>query len=130
PTRSRRPRAADCWLAAWIVSSGDLAASSRDLESAMSLYTPSSCAAYPLTVSTRFGIRSLRRCSWFSTCAHWALIASSCPTNLLYEQPPSGSPTSASTRSRSPVLRVICISPYRVSSLYQSYQLDLPTPPP
>ena len=54
--------------------------------------------AYPSTVSTRFGIRSLRRCSWFSTCAHCALMASSWPTNLLYEQPVSGS--AASTTSK------------------------------
>ena len=35
-----------------------------------------SCAAKPFTVLTRFGIRSLRRCSWFSTSDHEPLMAS------------------------------------------------------
>src|SRR2546422_11050206 len=75
----------------------------------MSLNTASSCVAYPFVVSTRFGIRSLRRCNWFSTCAHCALIASSWLTNVLYEQPVTGSAASARTISRAAVLRVICI---------------------
>ena len=51
-----------------------------------------SCLAYPLTTSTRLGIRSLRRCSWFSTCAHWALMPSSWLTKRLYEQPEAAIP--------------------------------------
>src|SRR5690242_19016575 len=38
-------------------------------------------------------MRSFRRCSWFCTCAHCALTASSCATNLLYEQPDAVVPT-------------------------------------
>ena len=79
-------------------------------------------AAKPLTVSTRFGIRSLRRWSWFSTCAHCALTASSCLTNVLYEQPVSGSAHDATSAACSRVLRVIFISAF--------YQLAPPPPPP
>src|SRR5437588_3425522 len=56
-------------------------------ESAIWPKTSFSCCAIPFVVSTRFGIKSLRRCSWFSTCAHCVLIPSSWPTNLLYEHP-------------------------------------------
>src|SRR3954453_21332023 len=67
-------------------------------------------------------MRSLRRCSWFCTCAHCALMASSWLTNLLYEQPVSGSTASARIISRTAVLRVITIPRF--------YQLDPPPPPP
>src|SRR5262245_21361389 len=88
----------------------------------MSLKTPCSCAAYPFTVSTRFGIRSLRRWSWFSTWAHCALIASSSVTNVLYEQPLSGIARTMSATSGSAVLRKIFMSSF--------YQLAPPPPPP
>ena len=39
--------------------------------------TRSSCAAYPFTVFTRFGMRSARRWYWFSTSDHAALVDSS-----------------------------------------------------
>ena len=43
----------------------------------MAWKTSRSCWAKPLVVSTRLGMRSLRRLSWFSTCAHCAFTASS-----------------------------------------------------
>src|SRR2546427_5574396 len=67
-------------------------------------------------------MRSLRRWSWFSTCAHCALIASSWPTNVLYEQPAKGAATNASATSCTADLRVIVISEF--------YQLAPPPPPP
>src|SRR5688500_10766516 len=70
-----------------MVSAGVFAPASRDRDSAMLVKISFSCAAYPFTVSTRFGIRSLRRSSWFCTSPHAPLIASSCCVNLLYEQP-------------------------------------------
>src|SRR3954463_69327 len=105
-----------------MVSSGDLAASRRDRASAMSLYTASSCCANPFVVSTRFGIRSLRRWSWFSTCAHCALIACSWLTNVLYEQTVSGSAATASP--------TVCIRAFRVIFIWSFYQLEPPPPPP
>src|SRR5581483_10780253 len=54
-------------------------------------------------------MRSLRRWSWFSTCAHWLLIASSWPTNRLYEQPVAGTLSAASVRICSAVIRIIVI---------------------
>src|SRR5688572_7987712 len=61
-------------------------------DSAIRPNTSCSCWAIPLVVSTRFGMRSLRRWSWFSTCAHWVLIASSWPTKVLYEHPEVATP--------------------------------------
>ena len=46
-------------------------------EAAMLLNTVVSCAATPFTVSTRFGIRSLRRCSCVSMLPLALLTASS-----------------------------------------------------
>src|SRR5688572_1022606 len=70
-----------------MVSSGVFAPAIFSREAAIAVKMSRSCAAKPLTVSTRFGIRSLRRWSWFCTCPHWALIASSEPVKRLYEQP-------------------------------------------
>ena len=47
-----------------------------------------SCAAYPLTVLTRFGLRSARRWYWFSTLLQAVPTASSCDTIELYEETP------------------------------------------
>src|ERR1700747_1055870 len=49
----------------------------------MSPNTVCSCLAYPFTVSTRFGIRSARRCSTTSTCDHADFTASFLLTRLL-----------------------------------------------
>ena len=89
---------------------------------------PPRACAYPFTVSTRFGIRSLRRCSWFCTCAHCALIASSWLTNLLYEQPVSGSAASAS--SDQPNGRSACHRSWSNLSDHEVYQPAPPPPPP
>src|SRR5436190_10769448 len=51
--------------------------------SAMFLKTSVSCEAKPLTVFTRFGIRSARRCSATSTVLHAAVMASLCVTSSL-----------------------------------------------
>src|SRR5215467_8939011 len=76
-------------------------------------------------------MRSLRRCSWFCTCAHCALTASSCPTNLLYEQPDKGRATSPSRRSRAANLRVVFIVSIPSLSVYQPEPPPpLPLPPP
>jgi len=48
---------------------GETAPARRLLASATFSNTSFSCAAYPFTVSTRFGIRSARRCRTFCTCA-------------------------------------------------------------
>src|SRR5438445_760887 len=66
-------------------------------------------------------MRSLRRCSWFCTCAHCALTASSWLTNLLYEQPVSGRATRATTAACSTTLRFIFILTF--------YQLAPPRDP-
>src|SRR5262245_27373844 len=91
---------------------------------------PSSCCANPFVVSTRFGMRSLRRCSWFSTCAHWVLIDSSWPTNVLYEHPVEGSAAAASTSMPIAVLRVKVISIPHFESNRGIHQLAPPPPPP
>src|SRR5688572_33267527 len=70
-------------------------------------------------------MRSLRRCSWFSTCPHCVLIASSCPTKRLYEHPESPIASSA-TSTAAPVLRISFI---RCSS-HTSYHDPPPPPPP
>src|SRR3954453_2030020 len=67
-------------------------------------------------------MRSLRRWSWFSTCAHCALIACSWLTNVLYEQPVSGSAATASA--------TVCIRALRVIFIWSFYQLEPPPPPP
>src|SRR4051794_41977901 len=67
-------------------------------------------------------MRSLRRWSWFSTCAHCALIPCSWLTNVLYEQPVSGSAATASP--------TICIRALRVIFISSFYQLEPPPPPP
>src|SRR5262245_45274080 len=115
-----------------MVSSGDFAERSCERASAMSLYTLSSCCAKPLVVSTRFGMRSLRRCSWFSTCAHCVLIASSSLTNRLYEQPVEGSAASTATRTPTPraLLRVMVITVSIVMLNARIHQLAPPPPPP
>src|SRR4051812_322373 len=82
-----------------MVSAGLFAASNFDRESAMSLKMLSSCVAYPFTVSTRLGIRSLRRWIWFCTSPHAPLIASSCVVNLLYEHPDNVTAITASTNA-------------------------------
>src|SRR3954447_16304714 len=105
-----------------MVSSGDFAARSLERASAMSLWTASSCCAKPLVVSTRFGIRSLRRWSWFSTWAHCALMACSWLTKVLYEQPVNGVVATASA--------TICIRALRVIVIRTFYQLEPPPPPP
>src|SRR5262245_4695354 len=43
--------------------------------------------AYPLVTSTRLSIRSVRRLSWFSTCAQADLTSSRMDTIVLYPQP-------------------------------------------
>jgi len=45
--------------------------------------TPRSWARYPLTVSTRFGIRSWRRLSWVSMSAHASPDLTRSETRLL-----------------------------------------------
>src|SRR2546423_9679271 len=70
-----------------MVCAGVLAPAIFARDSAIWPKTSFSCCAIPFVVSTRFGMRSLRRCSWFSTCAHCALMLSSWLTNVLYEQP-------------------------------------------
>src|SRR5215471_5330190 len=50
----------------------------------MSPNTVCSCCAYPFTVSTRFGIRSARRCSTMSTCDHAAFTASFLLTSVFF----------------------------------------------
>src|SRR5687767_1533486 len=91
-----------------MVCSGVLAPASFARDSAIWPNTSFSCCAMPFVVSTRLGMRSFRRCSWFSTCAHCVLIASSCPTNLLYEHPESPAVMSA-TRTATPTLRMTVI---------------------
>ena len=49
--------------------------SSAERALAISPKTVCSCCANPFTVSTRFGIRSARRCSTMSTCDHAAFTA-------------------------------------------------------
>src|SRR6266705_408564 len=57
-------------------SAGVRAESNAERALAMSPKTVCSCAAKPFTVSTRLGIKSARRCSTTSTCAHAAFTAS------------------------------------------------------
>src|SRR5260221_13210096 len=59
-----------------ILSAGVFAPINAERAAAMSPKTFSSCCANPFTVSTRLGIKSARRCSTTSTCAHDALTAS------------------------------------------------------
>src|SRR4051794_24753031 len=69
----------------------------------MFLKTSVSCLATPLTVSTRFGIRSARRCRATSTCDHWALTASRCVTSslrTLTNLPPAATPITTSTSNK------------------------------
>src|SRR5438477_1768011 len=78
-----RPKAPSrCWLAA-ILSAGVLAESNCDRACAISPNTVCSCLVIPLTVSTRLGIRSARRCSTTSTCDHADLTASFLLTSVL-----------------------------------------------
>src|SRR6266567_9453503 len=78
-----RPKAPSrCWLAA-ILSAGVLAESNCDRACAISPNTVCSCFVIPLTVSTRFGIRSARRCSTTSTCDHADFTASFLLTSVL-----------------------------------------------
>src|SRR5665811_1504457 len=67
---------------------------------ATSLNTCSSCAAYPFTVDTRFGIRSARRCSCTSIWLRAAVVCSSIVWIELYPQP-----ATASGRARTSHLR-------------------------
>ena len=73
--------AADRWPA--IFSCGVRAPPRAARASAIFLKTSVSCVAKPLTVSTRFGIRSARRCRATSTCDHGAFTASRCVTRSL-----------------------------------------------
>src|SRR5882672_3767708 len=68
------------WLALWILSD-----------------TPFSWRAYPFTVSTRLGIRSARRCSWFST---WLQAASTCCSSDTMRLYPHGPQPAASATMR------------------------------
>src|SRR4051812_6130949 len=111
-----------------MVSAGLFAASNFDRESAMSLKMLSSCVAYPFTVSTRLGIRSLRRWIWFCTSPHAPLIASSCVVNLLYEHPDNVTAITASTNACSD-LRINLSSRFPDSPILR-YQLPEAPPPP
>src|SRR3954453_19240037 len=89
--------------------------------SAMFLKTSVSCDAMPLTVFTRFGIRSARRCSATSTVLHAAATASRCvtsslrtPTYLLH----AIIPASASTMSTiKPIFTCSLLFPYLVHGI-------------
>src|SRR5688572_16315361 len=116
-----------------MVCSGVRAPASLARESAIWPNTSRSCCAIPFVVSTRLGMRSLRRCSWFSTCAHCVLIASSCPTNLLYEHPDRA----ADTTIRIPATAVLRISVIATPSIvnvqppvHHGVHHDAPPPPP
>src|SRR5207249_8747797 len=69
----------------------------------MSPKTVCSCAANPFTVSTRFGIKSARRCRTTSTWDHAAFTASRFTTiwflRLTNELPSSSATTSKTTRT-------------------------------
>src|SRR5258706_5490639 len=88
-----------------MVCAGVVAPASFARESAICPKTSFSCCAIPFVVSTRFGMRSLRRCSWFSTCAHCAFMLSSLLTNELYEQPED---TLAASSSITSIVDRIC----------------------
>ena len=81
PAGARARPQVDRWPA--IFSAGVRAPAIAARASAMFLKTSVSCAAKPFTVSTRLGIRSARRCSATSTCAHAAFTASRCVTRSL-----------------------------------------------
>src|SRR6266566_4997238 len=81
---SRRPRAPSSrWFAA-ILSAGVPAESNCERACAISPNTVCSCLAIPFTVSTRFGIRSARRCSTTSTCDQADLTASFLATSVFF----------------------------------------------
>ena len=75
-TTSRRESAPLSSFEAAIVSAGVPAPATRLRASVTRTSTFCSCAAKPFTVFTRFGIRSLRRCSWFWTSLQAASTAS------------------------------------------------------
>ena len=122
---SRRARADDCSLAAAIVSAGVRAPASFARDSAIVSRICFSCAAKPFTVSTRFGMRSFRRWSWFCTSPQAPLIDSSSVVNRLYEQ--AGSVRSTTATSNDPNQRVRVIGLLRPAD---GYQPPPPPPPP
>ena len=71
----------------------------------------------------------MRRCSWFCTCAHCALIASSCVVNLLYEQPDSATRARARTTDqlRSPA-SLFCISRLRHRATHHDLHAPIANP--
>ena len=71
--------AASSWFEAAILSAREPAPTIAARALAMLSNTDFSWLAYPFTVSTRLGIRSARRCSWFSTCPQ---AASTCCSSL------------------------------------------------
>ena len=70
--------------------------------------TPFSWAAYPLTVSTRFGIRSARRVS----CTSMPPSASCAPTSVARSllKPTTTNPTRATTTTMTMMIQIMLIS--------------------